>query len=286
MLNAIKNYFKKILSDLHSAIVGIIVAGLILSLGGIYLFFKELWIWLKTIFLLPTPLWAATIFVPGVFLYVHFRVKKSYPFPTDQFHESFGCLWDNNYGMRCMSCKKLLKNSSLGPSVFFCSDPKCNNKHILKDNDGNELTKQDAINRIKANQRLNGITKNLHGILPSQATNDPELFPALNETALKKHIALAASHCQFEKDIKHIYLFEGTPFRYQLVVIGKNTKDFEGVNKYWDRNPSDIFEKHFIEVYQKEPERNFLTDWNVIVASSLDEIPDDIVLKKSKWLLY
>lgn len=134
MLNVIKNYFKKILSDLHSAIIGIIVAALILSLGGIYLFFKKLWIWLKTIFLLPTPLWVATIFVFVVFLYVHFRVKRSYPFPTDQFYESFGCLWDNNYGMRCMFCKKLLKNSSFDFSVFFCSDPKCNSKHILTQN--------------------------------------------------------------------------------------------------------------------------------------------------------
>jgi len=116
--------------------------------------------------------------------------------------------------------------------------------------------------------------------------NNPDLFPTLNETALKKHIALASSHCPFEKDINHIYLFEGTPFRYQLVVLGKNTKDFNGVKNYWDRSPSDIFEKHFKEVYQKDPEWNFFKDWNVIVVSSLNEIPDDLALKRFKWVLY
>ena len=122
--------------------------------------------------------------------------------------------------------------------------------------------------------------------LQSTATNDPDLFPNLNETTLKKHIALASSHCPFEKDINHIYLFEGTPFRHQLVVIGKNTKDFDGVKNYWDRSPSDIFENHFKEVYQEEPERNYWKNWNVIVVSSLNEIPDDLALKKFKWVLY
>jgi len=116
--------------------------------------------------------------------------------------------------------------------------------------------------------------------------NTSDFFPEIRSTTLKKHTALAASHCPFKKDINHIYLFEGTPFRYQLVVIGKNTKDFDGVKNYWDRSPSDIFEEHFKEVYHKEPERNLLTDWNVIVVSSLNEIPDDLALKKFKWVLY
>ena len=43
-----------------------------------------------------------------------------------RFQEAFGALWDKNYNMRCLSCKKPLKNSTIGPSIFFCSDPKCN----------------------------------------------------------------------------------------------------------------------------------------------------------------
>ena len=70
------------------------------------------------------------------------------------------------------------------------------------------------------------------------------------------------------------------------MVIGKDTKNFDGIKNYWDRSQSNIFEEHFKEVYRKEPGRNFLTDWNVIVVSSLNEIPDDLALKKFKWVLY
>ena len=117
--------------------------------------------------------------------------------------------------------------------------------------------------------------------------NNPNLFPDLNELTLKKHIALASSHCPFEKDIKHIYLFEGTPFRYQLVVVGKDNRRVDGIRKYWDRSPSDIFEDHFNEVYKKDPAGwYYWKDWNVIAVSSLNEIPNEIVLKRFKWVLY
>ena len=66
-----------------------------------------------------------------------------------RFQEAFGVLWDKNYNMRCMSCHKPLKHSSLSPEMFWCSDPKCNSKYLLKDDNGNLLTKQEAINRIK-----------------------------------------------------------------------------------------------------------------------------------------
>jgi len=46
---------------------------------------------------------------------------------------------------------KPLKNSSHSPSWYYCSDPKCNSKHILKDNNGKEITKQEAINLLKEN---------------------------------------------------------------------------------------------------------------------------------------
>ena len=64
-------------------------------------------------------------------------------------YAEYGVFWDDKFNMRCLSCMKPLKNSSLGPSIFFCSDPKCNSKHILKDNLGNAITKQEAINKIK-----------------------------------------------------------------------------------------------------------------------------------------
>jgi hypothetical protein len=42
MKNLFKVYLKKIFSDLHSAILGIIVAALILGAGGIWVFSKDL----------------------------------------------------------------------------------------------------------------------------------------------------------------------------------------------------------------------------------------------------
>ena len=116
--------------------------------------------------------------------------------------------------------------------------------------------------------------------------NNSDLFPELNETALKKHIALASSHCPFEKVIKQIYLFEGTPFRYQIVVIGKDTKDFDGMKRYWEFDLKQLFEKHFSEIYRKEPSQNFWNDWDIIVAESLDEIADNLILKNHKWIIY
>ena len=103
---------------------------------------------------------------------------------------------------------------------------------------------------------------------------------------MKKHVALAASHCQCEGDISNIFLYEGTPFRYQLVLVAKNTKDFDGLKGYWDRSPSDIFEKHFSEVYREEPSPGFWGEWNVLVVLSLDEMRDDLILKGFRWTVY
>jgi hypothetical protein len=123
--------------------------------------------------------------------------------------------------------------------------------------------------------------------------NNQSFFPNLNETALKKHIALVASHCPFEASIKNIYLFEGTPFRYQLVVFGKATKDIQGLKEYWEREAPDLFEEHFIEIYREKPtvtfryqKGSFWCDWGVLVVESLKEVPNDLALKKYRWILY
>jgi len=65
------------------------------------------------------------------------------------FQEKFGVLWDENFNMRCLNCKKPLKHSSTEPSVFWCSDPKCNSKHVLKDAEGNKITLLKAITVLK-----------------------------------------------------------------------------------------------------------------------------------------
>ena len=83
MKNLFKVYLKKAFSDFHSAIVCIIVCALILSVGGIWVFSKNLWILLKTTMLLPTPLWVTAIFLAlFVMAYFYLKNKKSIPLST------------------------------------------------------------------------------------------------------------------------------------------------------------------------------------------------------------
>ena len=86
MKNLFTAYLKKVFSDLHSAILGIILAALILGAGGIWVFSKNLWILLKTTMLLPTPLWVITIFLAlFVLAYIYKTSRKPQAFkPGDE----------------------------------------------------------------------------------------------------------------------------------------------------------------------------------------------------------
>lgn len=64
---------------MHSAIVGIIVAALFLSIGSIYLFAKNLWTELLKTMQLPTPLWATIILVFVVLVYIYLKATKTFP---------------------------------------------------------------------------------------------------------------------------------------------------------------------------------------------------------------
>ena len=150
MKNIFKGYLNKIFSDLHSAILGIIVGAIILSLGGIWVFSNKLWDILKSAMIVPTPLWLAiTIILFTIVVYIHLRKRTSIPLstPNPKYREEFHVYWDENNKMRCLNCGKPLKYSSsdIDPSAFFCSDPRCNSNHILKDKNGNKTTEQKAI---------------------------------------------------------------------------------------------------------------------------------------------
>jgi hypothetical protein len=69
-------YIKKIFSDLHSAIVGAIVTAIILSIGSIYLFAKNLWNAIINTIRLPTPLWATIALVFVVMAYIYLKQQK------------------------------------------------------------------------------------------------------------------------------------------------------------------------------------------------------------------
>ena len=131
MKNLFKKYLKKVFSDLHSAIVSIIIGALILGVGGIWAFSRNLWNLLKTTMLLPTPSWVIAILLfLFVMEYLYLKNKTSIPLstPDPEYREEFHVYWDKNNKMRCLNCGKPLKYSSSDsdPSMFYCSDPRCN----------------------------------------------------------------------------------------------------------------------------------------------------------------
>jgi len=73
LLELSKAYLKKVFSDLHNVIVGIVVVAIV-SGGGVYLFFRSLWTQLKSIAQSPTPLWASGVLCLGLLVYI--RVAK------------------------------------------------------------------------------------------------------------------------------------------------------------------------------------------------------------------
>lgn len=125
-----------------------------MGVGGIWVFSKNLWNLLKTKILLPTPLWVTAIFL-GLFVmaYLYLKKKTSIPLstPDPEYREEFHVYWDKNYKMRCLNCGKPLKYSSSDsdPSIFFCSDRRCDSKHILKDKHGKKISEQEAIDLMK-----------------------------------------------------------------------------------------------------------------------------------------
>ncbi len=154
MKKLIKVYLKKVFSDLHSAILGMIVTALILGVGGIWVFSKNLWNLIKRTMLLPTPLWVTTILALlflVVYIYLRNKTSLSLSTPDPDYREEFHVYWDKNNKMRCLNCGKPLKYSSSDsdPSIFFCSDPRCNSKHILKDKLGKKISEQEAIDLMK-----------------------------------------------------------------------------------------------------------------------------------------
>jgi len=207
----LKGYLKKLVSDLHSAILGTIIASLILGLGGIWVFSKTLWIQLKAIMLLSTPLWAtASLLVLLALVYIYLRKKTSIPLSTldPEWREEFHVFWDKNNKMRCLNCGKPLKYSSSDsdPSIFYCSDPRCNSKHILKDRQGRKMTEQEAINQMPT---TSGHPQNVRKKLPvSEITIGTYKEPSLAIDILAEVILEEKSKPDIEVFLKRIVLRE------------------------------------------------------------------------------
>jgi len=150
---------KAILCDARRTIIGVIVLALLGGTTGVLYLSRTALDFSIAILTTPTPLWAtiAMVFLLGV--YIHLRSRRPRLPSGISFHQAFGVFWDNDLNMHCLSCGTFLKNSTLGPSIFFCAHPGCNSKHVLKDDSGKELTKQEATNILKsANNGIQRIT--------------------------------------------------------------------------------------------------------------------------------
>jgi hypothetical protein len=68
------------------------------------------------------------------------------------FLPAFGVLWDRRDNMHCPNCHKLMKPAS-DPAktyLFYCVDPKCNNKCPLKTDEGKTITQKEALELLKS----------------------------------------------------------------------------------------------------------------------------------------
>lgn len=80
MKDAAKAYLKKIFSDLHNVIVGVVLGALMLGTGATYLFLENTWNLLIYIIKSPTPLWATVslLCLSNFLLYLKISQKISY----------------------------------------------------------------------------------------------------------------------------------------------------------------------------------------------------------------
>lgn len=147
---------KSILSDVRKTAIGLIVVGLIGGTSGLLYLSKTALSFSIAILNTTTPLWATILLVLICCLYTYLKIrlyKDTYKSPEiiEKLYEAYGVNWNKEHNKRCLLCKKPLKYSSEhgGFSVFFCSDTKCNNKHVLRDKNGNFITEQQAIDFLK-----------------------------------------------------------------------------------------------------------------------------------------
>lgn len=139
--------------------------------------------------------------------------------------------------------------------------------------------------------------------------NNPELFPELNETALKKEIAVLLDNRPFvpSKDrsnlskeevekreplfnevVEKISLYPGPYKRYQLIAeIPKDHALFSNVENFLNKEFKELFlDPDFVNVYKIKPvDADYKRDWGCMVINSGNPF-DSIVTGKAHWILF
>jgi len=140
LFKKIKNIFKRILEDL---IIYIIASVIIIPTISILIASRPpiktclMQIFKLKEFSLIIVIFSATAAIIAV-LWVVFLYWKH-----ELYDEAYGVFWNKNNKMRSLCCKKPFKDSSEKKYLFWCS--KCNDKHVLKADDGTMLSRQDAL---------------------------------------------------------------------------------------------------------------------------------------------
>jgi hypothetical protein len=149
-----KAYLKKVLSDLHSHLVGLIVGAILLAIGSFVLFSENVWLYVKTTMQSPTPLWATIVLVLLVVIYM--KMKKTQPtleaLPSGRLIPKFGVLWDKNKEPYCPFCEKLLSLSQRinnGESIILLRCLECQQMPDIMDDNANLLSLKEAKSRLK-----------------------------------------------------------------------------------------------------------------------------------------
>ena len=112
----------------------------------IYIFCKNILKLVFEVLISPSPIWVPIALAITCCVYICLKIKKILPLstPSPDLREKFHVFWDKNKNMRCMNCGKPLKNSSRENYKFYCCDPQCNSKHVLKNGNGNLLSENEA----------------------------------------------------------------------------------------------------------------------------------------------
>jgi len=118
--------------------------------------------------------------------------------------------------------------------------------------------------------------------------NNPDIFPELNETALKELIKKKISNTPFREIISKIFLYRSNVhgFKYHLIVEAPEYhKGFENIKVNWDTTESP-FEDDFLYIYREKSKGNYRSEWTCSVTDLDPQLEDAMVVKSGKWELY
>lgn len=152
LLKRIKALLKFLSDNLKKTLFSITLVAIVASLGGIYHIYETIWLYAKKYMLSNPPLWVIILllFLLYAIHLIKHRTSKLPPLNNENLREVFGVYWNDQYKLRCLSCKHPLHPSSNrhDESIFFCSN--CNHKFSLRDPNGKHINEAQAIESLKA----------------------------------------------------------------------------------------------------------------------------------------